>query len=64
MLLSEDALELAILMSGGVIHDFIRIIRESAVNAYENNRERIEREDVDAYVVDLRNDYLRILSPN
>lgn len=41
-LISEEALELAIEMSGGVIHDFIRIIRESAVNAYENKRNRIE----------------------
>lgn len=61
-LISEEALELAIEMSGGVIHDFIRIIRESAVKAYENRRDRIEKEDVDAYVVDLRNDYLRILT--
>ena len=61
-LISEEALELAIEMSGGVIHDFIRIIRESAVKAYENNRNRIEKDDVNAYVVDLRNDYLRILT--
>ncbi len=61
-LISDEALELAIEMSGGVIHDFIRIIRESAVKAYENSRDRIEKEDVDAYVVDLRNDYLRILT--
>lgn len=61
-LISEEALELAIEMSGGVIHDFIRIIRESAVNAYENSRNRIEKADVNAYVVDLRNDYLRILT--
>lgn len=44
------------------IHDFIRIIRESAVKAYENDRDRIEKEDVNAYVVDLGNDYLRILT--
>jgi len=61
-LISDEALELAIEMSGGVIHDFIRILRESTVKAYENSRDRIEKEDVDAYVVDLRNDYLRILT--
>lgn len=44
------------------IHDFIRIIRESAVKAYENDRDRIEKEDVNAYVVDQGNDYLRILT--
>ena len=61
-LISEEALELAIGMSGEVIYDFIRIIRESAVKAYENSRNRIENEDVNAYVVALRNDYLRILT--
>ncbi|GEM_PF-4923073 len=61
-IISEEALELAIGMSGGVIHDFIRIIRESAVNAYINKRNRIEKEDVDAYAIDLRNDYLRVLT--
>jgi len=61
-LVSDEALEFAIGMSGGVIHDFIRIIRESAVKAYENKRNRIEKEDVNAYVIDLRNDYLRILT--
>jgi len=61
LLIDEDALEYVIEMSGGVIHDFIRMMRESAAKAHGNRRNKIEREDVEIVVFDTRNDYLRFL---
>jgi hypothetical protein len=60
-LIAEDALDYAVEMSGGVMHDFIRIIRESAAKAHGNEREKIEKEDVEMVVFDIQNDYERFL---
>lgn len=60
-LIDENALEYAVEMSGGVMHDFIRIIRESAAKAQVNNKKRIKKRDVELFVSDIRNDYLRPL---
>ncbi|MGD2250231.1 MAG: hypothetical protein PVF58_17665 [Candidatus Methanofastidiosia archaeon] len=61
-LIDEDALEHAVTLSGGVMHDFIRIIRESAAKAHSNNRNKIIKEDIELVGFDIRNDYLRPLS--
>jgi hypothetical protein len=60
-LIDEEALNYAVTMSGGVMHDFIRIVRESAAKAHGNHRDKIEKEDVESVVFDIRNDYLRFL---
>ncbi len=61
-LIDEDALECAIEMSGGVMHDFIRMVRESAAKAHGNGRNVIKKEDAEMVFFDTRNNYLRFLS--
>ena len=58
-LISDDALDLAIKSSGGILQDFIRIIRNSANVASGEEKESIEAEDVERIISDIRNDYLR-----
>ena len=61
-LITDEALEYAIEMSGGVVHDFIRIIKESAFEAHKKGKEKIEKDDVENVVIDLRRDYQIILT--
>lgn len=61
-LIDEDALDHAVEMSGGVMHDFIRIIREAAAKAHGKGRAKIMKEDVGLVISDIRNDYLKFLS--
>ncbi len=58
-LISDDALDLAIKSSGGILQDFIRIIRNSANVASGEEKESIDREDVERIISNIRNDYLR-----
>lgn len=60
-LIDEDALEYAVEMSGGVLHDFVRIIRESAAKAHGNNNSKIEKDDVELVASSIRNENLRFL---
>ncbi len=61
-LIDGDALEYIIEMSAGVIHDFIRMIRESAAKAHGRGRNIMEKEDAEMVFFDVRNNYLRFLS--
>lgn len=61
-LITDEALEYAIKMSGGVVHDFIRIIKESAFDAHRNGKEQIEKEEIESVVTDFRRDYQRNLT--
>ncbi|NMG82803.1 MAG: AAA family ATPase [Methanosarcinales archaeon] len=60
-LITENALNLAIENSGGLLQDFIRIIRNSANIASERENNRIEKEDIEKIISDIRNDYIRVL---
>ena len=60
-LITENALELAIENSGGLLQDFVRIIRNSANMASEKENEKIEKRDVEKIISDIRNDYIRTL---
>jgi len=61
-LISEDALELAMKMSGGVFRELVRIMQDSIDYALGEERERVEIEDVEQSVTDIRNVYWRILT--
>ena len=61
-LITEEAMNEAIKSSGGILTEFIRIIRGAANIANMENRKRIEKRDVERVVTDIRNDYIRILN--
>jgi len=61
-LIAEEAMNEAIKSSGGVLREFIRIIRGAANIANMENRKRIEKRDVERVVTDIMNDYIRILN--
>ena len=61
-LISEDALELAMKMSGGVFRELVRIMRDSIEYALLEEQKRVEIEDVEQAVTDIRNMYWRILT--
>ncbi len=61
-LISEEALELAMKMSGGVFRELVRIMQDSIDYALGEERSRVELEDVEQAVTDIRNMYWRILS--
>lgn len=60
-LISEEALDLAVEYSAGVITEFIRIIRSSGNIADTNKKERIEKEDIEQSIAEVKNDYIRNL---
>jgi len=60
-LISGEALEKAIDGCGGDMFQFIYIIRFASIEADNKNRSRIEKDDVSAILVNLRNDFDRIL---
>ncbi|MBL7117289.1 MAG: AAA family ATPase [Candidatus Syntrophoarchaeum sp.] len=61
-LITEEALVTAIEFSGGILTEFMRIIKDAANIANTEGRERIENEDVEHAITEIRNDYIRILS--
>ncbi|MCP4363083.1 MAG: hypothetical protein GY796_34205 [Chloroflexi bacterium] len=61
-LINDEALELAITMSGGVFREVARLLRDSIAQARIGGRHQITREDVDRGVIELRNTYWRILT--
>ena len=61
-LITEEAMNEAIKSSGGILTEFIRIIRDAANIANMEDRSRIEEGDVERVVTDIRNDYIRILN--
>ncbi len=52
----------AIEFSGGILTEFIRIIKGAANIADTEGRERIGNEDIERAITEIRNDYIRILS--
>ena len=61
-LISEDALELAMKMSGGVFRELVRIMQDSIDYAQGEEHTQVEIEDVEQAVTDIRNMYWRILT--
>lgn len=62
-LISNDALDLAIKYSAGVMTEFIRIIRSAGNIADTDGRRSIDVSDVEQSIADTKNDYIRILNP-
>ena len=60
-LISVVALGLTIKRSGGILQDFIRMIRNSANVASEKERKSINIEDVERIIPDIRNNCLGVL---
>ncbi|MDD2440072.1 MAG: hypothetical protein PHD41_07700 [Methanosarcinaceae archaeon] len=61
-LFESKALEYIIDMSGGVLREYIRIIRDSAVTALTRDKTRIDKRVVEEVVNDLKNTYQSQLS--
>jgi len=61
-LITEEAMNEAIKSSGGILTEFMRIIRDAANIANMEDRSRIEEGDVERVVIGIRNDYIRILN--
>ncbi|WP_407282927.1 P-loop NTPase fold protein [Methanolobus sp. WCC1] len=61
-LIEGEALELAIDMSGGVLREYIRIIRDAALNAITFDKEKIDMDCVNDVIKDLKNTYRSQLS--
>ncbi len=60
-LITEEAMAEAINSSGGILTEFVRLIRDAANIANMENRSRVEKGDVNRVVIGIRNDYIRIL---
>jgi len=61
-LITESALDKAIRFSGGVLSEFVRLIRRGANTADMEGRTRIEVKDIELAIEKIRNNYIRILS--
>ena len=61
-LIDEEALEYAIDMSGGVLREYIRIIRDAALNSITFGKELIDMDCVKEVIKDLKNTYRSQLS--
>lgn len=61
-LISNDALEYAIAMSGGVFRELVRIMQEAIDYAQGEEHAQVELDDVEQSVTDIRNMYWRILT--
>ena len=61
-LIEKEALELAIDMSGGVLREYIRIIRDATLNAITFAKETIDMDCVNDVIKDLKNTYRSQLS--
>lgn len=60
-LIADDALELAITMSGGVFRELNRIMREALDEALYHERAKVTIADVEKGVGEIRSEYRRIL---
>jgi len=60
-LIEEDALEHAIVVSGGVFREMARIIRTAADNAIARGEEKIQKRDVQRVESEIRNEFRRML---
>lgn len=60
-LITEEAMNEAIKSSGGILTEFMRIIRDAANIADMEGKNRIGKEEVMRVVTGIRNDYIRIL---
>ncbi|CEG11503.1 putative Signal recognition particle GTPase [groundwater metagenome] len=56
-LIDEDALDECIKYSGGVVFDFIRIIRNASNLANVKGKKKIEKDDIEAIAIRMRDDY-------
>ncbi|PKP59282.1 MAG: hypothetical protein CVT88_02680 [Candidatus Altiarchaeales archaeon HGW-Altiarchaeales-1] len=56
-LIAQDALDECIKYSGGVIYDFIRIIRNAANHASVEENNKIEKNDVKITIMEMRENY-------
>ncbi len=56
-LIDEDALDECIKYSGGVVFDFIRIIRNASNLANVKGKKKIEKDDIKAIAIRMRDDY-------
>jgi len=56
-LIDKDALDECIKYSGGVVFDFIRIIRNASNLANVKGKKKIEKEDIEAIAIRMRDDY-------
>jgi hypothetical protein len=61
-LIEDDALELAIKNSGGIIRELVRIMQESCIKALTRKRNKINRDIAEETVFNIRNDFGRMLS--
>ena len=60
-LITKAAFKMAVQISGGIFHDFIRNIREAANEADARGEKKIEKRDVAAVKQKLINDYSRVI---
>jgi GTP-binding protein EngB required for normal cell division len=61
-LIEEDALNLAIDSSGGVMRELVRIMQESCIKALTRKRDKINNDLVKESISSIRNDFGRMLS--
>jgi DNA polymerase III delta prime subunit len=61
-LIEPEALEYAIEMSGGLVREYIRIIRDAALNSIAFGKESIDMDCVQDVINDLKNAYRSQLS--
>ncbi|MHC1632035.1 MAG: P-loop NTPase fold protein [Methanotrichaceae archaeon] len=62
-LIAEDALDLAVNYSAGIMTEFIRIIRSAGNIADTDHKNKIETKDVEQSIAEIKNDYIRNLCP-
>ena len=60
-LISNEAINIAIENSGGNLYHFVYMIRSACINAIMRNRNKIEIEDINSTINNMRNDFDRIL---
>lgn len=60
-LISQDALRLAIMKSGGAIRDLFQMLRDAAYEALMESREVVEVSDVEKSYVKLKSEYERLI---
>ncbi|MCW3140851.1 MAG: hypothetical protein N2V72_01535 [Methanophagales archaeon] len=61
-LITEEAMAEAIKSSGGILTEFVRLLRDAANIANMEDRSRIKEGDMKRVVAGIRNDYIRILA--
>jgi len=61
-LITEEAMAEAIKSSGGILTEFVRLLRDAANIANMEDRSRIKEGDMKRVGAGIRNDYIRILA--